>query len=261
MNTLDIKKHPHSILVVETKFSNPDTFIDNYIKSIFGNDEKLSKKIDTKSYYDLIEIDGYKTTIKKEDIQNIINVFSKAALEPFGAKFYVIKGIENCTHQAINSLLIFLEEPTPNTYAIFTTRSLNLVLPTIRSRCQKVILKPELSNIDNELSEYKLSSDEMDVAKKLFFSTNDAISSIKSNQFKKLYDLANSIVKENKSLSRISKNSGEFKKLDYKNISLLLEILFIMRPDKSVFLTLANDIHHNPTKILVFNKIVSELLV
>ena len=42
------------------------------------------------------------------------------------------------TVEAINSVLKFLEEPTPNTYAILTTRNEAKVLPTILSRCQTI---------------------------------------------------------------------------------------------------------------------------
>ena len=64
--------------------------------------------------------------------------FNQTALERKGIMVYVIHEVENMTIEAINSLLKFLEEPCPNTFAILTTRNESKVLPTIISRCESV---------------------------------------------------------------------------------------------------------------------------
>ena len=69
-------------------------------------------------------------------------------------KVFIINSIDNSMESAQNKLLKVLEEPSRNVYLILTCTNTNLVLPTIRSRCNKVELK-KLSNecIENSLGE------------------------------------------------------------------------------------------------------------
>lgn len=55
-------------------------------------------------------------------------------------KVFIIKGIDASTESAQNKLLKILEEPPQNVYFILTATSENLVLPTIKSRCNKIEL-------------------------------------------------------------------------------------------------------------------------
>lgn len=93
-------------------------------------------RVKENNYGDFIVVDGRKETIKKEKIQYIETEFSKTSLETKGKKVYVINLIENMNEDSINALLKFLEEPSDNTYAIFTTENEFRVLPTILSRTQ-----------------------------------------------------------------------------------------------------------------------------
>jgi DNA polymerase-3 subunit delta' len=55
-----------------------------------------------------------------------------------GAKVYILSQAHSMTDDAQVSLLKILEEPPQNTYIILTTSSENTLLPTIRSRSQRV---------------------------------------------------------------------------------------------------------------------------
>ena len=55
-------------------------------------------------------------------------------------KVFIIRNIENSIESAQNKLLKVLEEPPKNVYFILTSSSENLVLPTIKSRCNKIQL-------------------------------------------------------------------------------------------------------------------------
>ena len=55
-------------------------------------------------------------------------------------KVYIIEEVEKMNQHASNSLLKFLEEPAQNIYAILITSNLNKVLPTIKSRCQILMI-------------------------------------------------------------------------------------------------------------------------
>ena len=50
----------------------------------------------------------------------------------------------------MNALLKILEEPTEGIYAIFTTKNINRILPTIISRCQVIELKPDNKEVLKE---------------------------------------------------------------------------------------------------------------
>lgn len=56
-------------------------------------------------------------------------------------KIFIIKNIDNSMDSAQNKLLKILEEPPSGVFFILLCENLNLVLPTIRSRCQKHELK------------------------------------------------------------------------------------------------------------------------
>ncbi len=93
------------------------------------------------AYPDFIVVDGDKSSIKKQDIENIQEEFNKTSFEENGKKIYILNAFENATIGASNSLLKFLEEPVDDVIAIITTHNISKILPTIISRCQVIRLK------------------------------------------------------------------------------------------------------------------------
>lgn len=130
------------------------------------------KRIDDEQYPDFLLIDGSMDTIKKQEISDLVDLFQKTAFEKKGIMVYVINEVENMTIEAINSLLKFLEEPSPNTYAILTTRNVSKVLPTIVSRCETVRLL--LSPREEIVREATLAGVSADDAEILSFFYNNA---------------------------------------------------------------------------------------
>ena len=70
-------------------------------------------------------------------------------IEPVGrrpsrgrAKVFIIREAERLTDTAQNSLLKTLEEPPPSTFLILITSAQDRMLPTTRSRCQRVSFQP-----------------------------------------------------------------------------------------------------------------------
>jgi DNA polymerase III subunit delta' len=57
-------------------------------------------------------------------------------------KVAVIAGAEAMNQYAANALLKTLEEPPPNSYVILVTDSVSETLPTLRSRCQLIAIRP-----------------------------------------------------------------------------------------------------------------------
>ncbi len=98
-------------------------------------------RVDEGNYADIKLFDGKEKTIKKSDISNLTETFSKTAIEEKGVVIYILNNIENMTVEATNSLLKFLEEPSKNIYAILTSENESKILPTIISRTQRIALK------------------------------------------------------------------------------------------------------------------------
>ena len=115
------------------------------------------RRIADSNYADMIYLDGEAGSIKKEDIINLKNEFSKTNNEVKGRKIYIINRADNCTDNALNSLLTFLEEPSSDAIAILLVENLENVLDTIKSRTQIIKFK----NINKEEC-YNIIKDEYD---------------------------------------------------------------------------------------------------
>jgi DNA polymerase-3 subunit delta' len=249
-------KH-HAILLVESKLCDLNGFLKSYMKSIVstGKDCEWCKKIDNNNYFDVIDINGCENTIKKEEILNISNQFSKIGLESRGIKFYIIRCIENATPQALNSLLMFLEEPPSDTYAILTTRAINLVMATIKSRCHIFALKSDFKIFDEVLKQFNLDKEQKKIIKKVYYSYDNIIEQLNSNFFSVAYDNAQKFIKNINDLSAIKQLQEQFVKFDYRQIKLILKILNVLTGNNEKLFRLIDDIHVNPIKILLFNNI------
>lgn len=135
-------------LKIETAFLLAQSIIEN--KNDFACEEcDTCKRIKDNKYFDVIYIDGYTKTIVKDDIEYIMDEFSKTSLEQANKKVYIINNINNSSPKVLNMILKFMEEPSnSDSYGIFTSDNLDSLLPTIVSRCQKVeFLTRDYSNL------------------------------------------------------------------------------------------------------------------
>ncbi|MBQ2583858.1 MAG: hypothetical protein II568_01655 [Erysipelotrichaceae bacterium] len=97
------------------------------------------KRIRANKYFDVIFVDGYERSIRKDDVENILDEFSRTSLETSGKKVYILANINNASTKVLNMILKFMEEPSSsNTFGIFITDRKDDLLPTIVSRCQEV---------------------------------------------------------------------------------------------------------------------------
>ena len=97
------------------------------------------KRIRANKYFDVIFVDGYERSIRKDDVENILDEFSRTSLETSGKKVYILANINNASTTVLNMILKFMEEPSSsNTFGIFITDRKDDLLPTIVSRCQEV---------------------------------------------------------------------------------------------------------------------------
>ena len=75
----------------------------------------------------------------KDDIKELIKNLSTTS-QFNNAKVYIIDQAEKLNDFACNALLKTLEEPQSNIYAFLLTTNIDMVLPTISSRCQKIFI-------------------------------------------------------------------------------------------------------------------------
>lgn len=117
------------------------------------------QKIINNSYADFIMING--ENLKNEATLNLQEEFNKSALENENVKIYLIHLIEKAPIASLNKLLKFIEEPSSNIVAIFTSNSVSSILPTIVSRCQVINLKEFMvKDLANYLQENNVNKDD-----------------------------------------------------------------------------------------------------
>ncbi len=151
------------------------------------------RRIINKTHPNVYVIEPIKNSIRKQQIIDLQKEFSKTRIEP-GPKIYIIKNIETINVNAANSLLKFLEEPYPGTYAILTSDNINKILPTIISRSQ-VVQFSSLNNaiIEGDLVESGYPSTVSRIASNLTNSITEAIDIVNNEYFLEILDLIKEI--------------------------------------------------------------------
>ena len=145
-NNLETQRLPHAFLLVGEANSYEAALWLSALIMEQSLDEKIIQNriqlLESSSMVDFQLIDGSKGTIKKEVIAQLQTSFQNTALEQTDQKVALLHHIHKATPEALNSLLKFLEEPSGQTTTfILTTHNVELVLPTILSRCVVVHLK------------------------------------------------------------------------------------------------------------------------
>jgi DNA polymerase-3 subunit delta' len=105
------------------------------------------------SHPDFHEVTTEKSQIGVDAVRQAIEKVTKMA-QLSANKVVLIEQIERMSESASNALLKTLEEPTDGTYLILTTNAPQYLLPTIKSRCEKVrIPMPDFTQSIDYLSE------------------------------------------------------------------------------------------------------------
>jgi hypothetical protein len=92
------------------------------------------------SHPDFLLIKNEENCITIEQARRVIEFLSTTS-EFGGYKVVIIEEAEHMNRNSANALLKILEEPPNKSIIILTTNKLFALLPTIRSRCQKVFVK------------------------------------------------------------------------------------------------------------------------
>lgn len=86
--------------------------------------------------------------IKVDQVRYLKAEFTKTGVEG-SQKIFIIDGAETLTGSAANSLLKFIEEPGAGTYIFLLTANKSAVLPTVKSRCQIIEMRPLAKEVIN----------------------------------------------------------------------------------------------------------------
>ncbi len=103
-----------------------------------------------REYVDIINYSSEKSSFGVDDVRDIIEEVYKKPFEKY-KKVIIIHEGNKITIQAQNALLKTIEEPPKGVYIIILCESLELILDTIKSRCEIYKLKPLTKS---ELYEY-----------------------------------------------------------------------------------------------------------
>jgi DNA polymerase-3 subunit delta' len=151
------------------------------------------RRISNGTHPNVYIVEPVKNLIKKQQIIDLQNEFSKTSVEK-GPKIYIIKDIDKINVSAANSLLKFLEEPHPNTFAVLTSSNITKILPTIISRSQ-VVQFTSLNKkiIEDEMIETGYPKLSARVVANLTNSITDALDIVNNEYFLELMDLVKEI--------------------------------------------------------------------
>lgn len=131
----------HAHLIV-----GPDGIGKSLVASEFAT--KILGKENNRDYVDIVNYRPNKASFGVDEVREIIEEVSKRPYEG-DKKVIIIHEGDKLTIQAQNALLKTIEEPPYGVYIIMLSQSLEVLLDTIRSRCQIYKLTP-LSNEEME---------------------------------------------------------------------------------------------------------------
>jgi DNA polymerase III subunit delta' len=81
------------------------------------------------------------TTIPVDAVRRALNMFGSTAADG-GYRVCIVDSAEDLTISSANALLKVIEEPPPRSLFLIVSHAPQRVLPTIRSRCRRLLLRP-----------------------------------------------------------------------------------------------------------------------
>lgn len=156
-NSIKLNKVSHAYLIDSNNYYDIEGFVFALVKTFicpynylnYNNCPNCNKcmRIDSKNYPEVRHIYPDGLNIKKEQLLELQEDFNLSTIEG-NVRIYVIWNCEKMNASAANCILKFLEEPVSNIIAILVTNAIDLILPTIISRCQCIKLTNNISYLD-----------------------------------------------------------------------------------------------------------------
>lgn len=152
-HSFEVERLAHAYVIEGSPRGNARTFAESFLKLLFC--ESLEKPCNTCDKCRAVEAHMHVDTlwlepqsksrqITADEIRTVIRRVTQTSFEG-GWKAVVLVAAECMNEKAANVLLKTLEEPPPKTLILLLTNSPQALLPTIISRCQKLVLTSEQS--------------------------------------------------------------------------------------------------------------------
>lgn len=194
--------------------------------AIYIEDRKIEE--DSSNYIKILnEVHGDVLFFPKKDkllVADSEQIIEESFIKPTSApkKIFIINNIDNSMESAQNKLLKILEEPPRNVFFILTCQNIEKVLPTVRSRCNKIELKKLEKNVIVSQINYQgnvdkiINSSDGLLGQAIYFS--------QMKDFENLYDLSIGILTNLKNTKQVLEYS---KKLEvyFDRFDIILNIL------------------------------------
>ena len=112
-------------------------------------DHPVTRRISAQAHGDLLVLERsineqtgkLYTVIRVEDVRRTISFFGSTAAEG-GWRVAIVDAIDDLQREGANALLKVLEEPPPRSLLLLVSHAPGRELPTIRSRCRRLLLRP-----------------------------------------------------------------------------------------------------------------------
>ncbi len=138
----------HAYVIVGSPRGNALQFAESFLKLIFCestekpcNECPSCRRVESHKHVDTLWIEPQSKSrqIKADEVRELVHRITQTSFEG-GWKAGVILAADCMNTNSANVLLKTLEEPPPRTILLIVTNSPQALLPTIISRCQKVVL-------------------------------------------------------------------------------------------------------------------------
>ena len=124
----------HHALLVDTRPGwGTEHFVAAWVATLVGIEDDPREL----AHPDVLWIKPDGPVLKIDQMRDLID-FVGHSVQVAQRKVVVVESIETANIAASNAILKSLEEPPPNTHLILLTHAIDLLMPTIRSRCQRI---------------------------------------------------------------------------------------------------------------------------
>ena len=112
-------------------------------------DHPVARRVASQSHSDLLVLERVVnektgklyTVIRVEDVRRTVSFFGSTAGEG-GWRIAILDSVDELAKEGENALLKVLEEPPPRALLLLVSHAPGQVIPTIRSRCRRLVLRP-----------------------------------------------------------------------------------------------------------------------
>lgn len=203
MNSIKKNRIAHAYLIQGLRGTGKKEIATLLTQTIFCPEKKgvepcgvchVCKRVSSRNHPDVhwIEKDGQ--SIKNEQVDYLRKEFSYSSLEST-RKIYIIDDAQTLTNQAANRLLKFLEEPLVETTAILLTDNIQAMIPTIRSRCQIIDLKPlDTDLLQKEMMKSNLSEQQSRLMSAITYNIDEAIELDEDEKYQEIIKSAKGMI-------------------------------------------------------------------